>query len=93
MNEQILAEVISNSIITTAILANEMCIQSNGLYILPEVDYLYYVKDFQFKISRRLMPIKNQEDLKLEAKAYISEIIKTGQEKEHDANRSGEAEI
>lgn len=80
MNEQIAMNLVSNAIVTTAMLANEMNIQTKGEFLIPEEDYLHYVKAFQFKLSKRLVPIQSKEDLKLEAKAYIAEILKSSGE-------------
>jgi hypothetical protein len=75
MNNEIIQSLIGNAIITTAYLANELCIQTSGQNIIPEEDYLYIVKDFQTVISKRIMPVKSQDDIKEEAKKYIKELL------------------
>lgn len=67
---------IANSILTTALLANEVCIQTKGEFILQEEDYIYVVKNFQTELTRKIVPIKTQSELKEEARKYITEILK-----------------
>ena len=75
MNNEIIQSLIGNAIITTAYLANELCIQTNGQNIIPEEDYLYIVKDFQTIISKRIMPMKGPQDIKEEAQKYIKGLL------------------
>jgi hypothetical protein len=82
MDSQIIGELISNAIITTAYIANEMCVQSNGMFLIPETDYLHYVKDFQATMARKIVPIKTTEDFKEEVKKYIREILSKHKEVE-----------
>lgn len=85
--EQILSNLIANSIVMTAHLANEICIQTNGAFIIPETDYLYIVKEFQVKLAKRLMPVKSQEDIKDEAKKFITDLLsKLTKENENESS-------
>ena len=67
--------IVGNAILTTALLANEVCVQTKGEFILQEEDYIYVVKNFQVALSKKIMPVKTQEELKQEAKKYISELL------------------
>lgn len=80
MQEQIIGQLVSNSILTTALLSNELCVQSKGEFIIPENDYVAYVRDFQVIISRSLHTVITNEILKQEAKKYISELLLKYQE-------------
>jgi hypothetical protein len=73
--EQIISNLISNSILMTAHLANEVCIQTNGVSIIPETDYLYIVKEFQVRLAKRIIPVKSQDDVKDEARKFITELL------------------
>lgn len=93
MQEQIIGQMVASSIMTTALLANELCIQSKGEFIIPEIDYVAYVKDFQVIISRSLHPVLTNEILKEEAKKYISELLSKNQESLNaESNPSGDVE-
>lgn len=93
MQEQIIGQMVANSIMTTALLANELCIQSKGEFIIPEIDYVAYVKDFQVIISRSLHPVLTNEILKEEAKKYISELLSKHQESSNaESNAAGDIE-
>jgi hypothetical protein len=67
---------VANAVLTTALLANEICIQTKGEFVLQEEDYIVVVKNFQVALSRKIMPVKTQADLKEEAKKYIADLLK-----------------
>ena len=94
MNQnEVLSGLITNAILMTAQLANEVCIQTKGEFLVPETDYLHLVKEFQYRIAKRIMPIQTQDDLKEEARKYILEIIEASRKGEQDANNdSGKSE-
>jgi hypothetical protein len=75
MNNEVLGQLIANGIVTTALLSNELCIQTKGEYLIPESDYLHYVKDFQHTLARKIVPVSSLEGMREEASKYISELI------------------
>jgi hypothetical protein len=76
MNQnEIITSLIANSIITTASIANEISIQTKGEYIIPESDYLHIVKEFQVRLSKRIMPLVTQDDLRGEVKSYVEGLL------------------
>jgi len=66
---------ISNAILTTAMLANEVSIQTNGEFLFQEPDYVKLVSNFQLVLSKMIMQPRSQQDLKDAAKKYITEIL------------------
>jgi hypothetical protein len=84
-HDEVISNLIGNAILLTAQLANEFCIQTKGEFIIPEADYLHLVKDFQVRVSKRIMPVRTQEDLKSEATKYVTELLeKSKKENTHD---------
>lgn len=83
MNQnEIIQGLVANSILLTAHIANEVSIQTKGESIVPEQDYLHLVKEFQVRIAKRIMPIRTQEDLKEEAKKFVTELIENSNKEE-----------
>lgn len=78
---------INNAILTTAMIANEVCIQSKGEWMLPEQDYAPIIQNFQLVMSKKIMPPKTHNELKEEIKKYVTEIIK--QLSEGESNDKG----
>lgn len=87
--DQVISSLVGHAIILTAHLANEVCIQTNGQFIVPENDYLEIVKEFQFRLSKRIMPVKSEQDLKEESKKYIAELIKNSTKGTEDGLSDG----
>jgi hypothetical protein len=67
---------LNNAITTTAILANEVSIQTNGEFLMHEQDYVSLVGNFQLVLSKKIMQPKTADELKDEAKKYITDILK-----------------
>jgi hypothetical protein len=93
MNQnEIIGQLVANSIILTAQLANEVCIQTRGEFIVPESDYIHLVKEFQVRLAKRLMPVKTNADVKEEASKFISELLsKNSQEDATNELSNGES--
>jgi hypothetical protein len=89
--QQHLSSLIGNAIVTTAVLCNEISIQTDGKFILPEEDYLLLVKDFQTVLSKRLMPVKSSLDVKEEARKFVKDLVEKyiGSEDESSTIPSG----
>ena len=66
---------VANSILTTALLSNEVCIQTKGEFILQEEDYIIVVKNFQAQLAKKIVPIRTQDELRDEAKKYIADLL------------------
>ena len=66
---------IESSILLTAMLANEISIQTNGELIFSEEDYPTIVKNFQVSITKQIMPLKTKEDMLALSKKYIKELL------------------
>ena len=91
MNQnEIISGLVANAILTTAQLANELCIQTKGEFIIPEADYLHIVKEFQYRIAKRIMPIKTSDDLKDEATKYIKELLEISKGSENGSSSDGQ---
>lgn len=73
MNEGLKA-LIANSIITTAGIANELFIVSNGTMLLAETDYVTLVANFQQAMAKKIMPIKTTLEFKEEIKKFVAEL-------------------
>ena len=87
MNQnEVISGLVANAIITTAQLANELCIQTKGEFIIPEADYLHLVKDFQYRIAKRIMPLKTSQELKEEATKFIKELLEISKGREDNGN-------
>jgi hypothetical protein len=86
-NENQVNGLISNAILTTAMLSNEVCIQTKGESLFPEHDYVSLVGNFQLIMSKKIMPPKNQTELKEEAKKYITDILRKLNEGNDNDNR------
>jgi hypothetical protein len=85
-------EKVFNAIFTTALLANELCVQTQGQFIIPELDYIHYVQDFNYKMAKKIIPIKTHDDFKDEVKKYVSELIKASQETDNATGDPGTKE-
>jgi hypothetical protein len=90
MNQnEILSGLIANAVIITAHLANEICVQTQGQYIIPEEDYLHLVKDFQVSLAKRIMPVKSRDDIKEEAKKFITALMESFKKGDEDGLSDG----
>jgi hypothetical protein len=91
MNNEVVGQLIANAIVTTALLSNELCIQTKGEYLIHESDYLHYVKDFQDTLARKIVPVSSLEGMREEASKYISELLIIKLKGNEDGTDSGTA--
>jgi hypothetical protein len=89
VNNNQIGSIVNNAIMTTALLANEVCIQTKGEFLFHEQDYSRLVGNFQIMISKKIMPPKTQQDLRNEITKYITDILKQLNEEKSNDNTSG----
>lgn len=74
---------IMDAIYVTAMMANELCVQSKGELLIPEEDYMAHVSLFKTQASSRIIAIQSKDDLKEEMKKYVVGLLSKFQEVEN----------
>jgi hypothetical protein len=77
---------IMDAIYVTAMMANELCVQSKGELLIPEEDYMVHVSLFKTQANSRIIAIQTKDDLKDEMKKYVVGLLSKFQEAENVGN-------